>query len=74
MPDLPRAHYLLGHIKLNSGARDGAVVAFKKSIELDPRETGPWKSLADLYRTYGQRDALASLKEEYQKVFSRPLK
>ena len=74
MPDLPRAHYLLGHIRVNSGARDGAVAAFKKSIELDPRESGPWKSLADLYRMTGKREALASLREEYQKVCSRPLK
>jgi Flp pilus assembly protein TadD len=74
MPDLPRAHYLLGHIKLNTGAHDGAAAAFKKSIELEPRESGPWKSLADLYRITGKREALATLKEEYQKVFSKPLK
>jgi tetratricopeptide (TPR) repeat protein len=74
MPDLPRAHYLLGHIKLNSGARDGAIAAFKKSIEIDPRETGPWQALADVYRVSGKREALASLKLEYQKVFSRPLR
>jgi predicted Zn-dependent protease len=74
MPDLPRAHYLLGHIKLNSGARDGAEAAFKKSIELEPKESGPWRSLADLYRVYGKKEALASLREEYQKVFSKPLR
>src|SRR5439155_12472332 len=33
MPDLPRAHYLLGHIKLQAGARDVAIKSFRRSIE-----------------------------------------
>jgi predicted Zn-dependent protease len=74
MPDLPRAHYLLGHVKLQSGAREAAAAAFRKSIELDPRESSPWQSLADVYRASGKRQELAALRAEYQKQFSRPLK
>jgi predicted Zn-dependent protease len=74
MPDLPRAHYLIGHIRAAQGARDGAIAAFRKSIEIDPKESAPWQSLADLYRMSGKNEALASLKVEYQKVFSKPLR
>jgi predicted Zn-dependent protease len=74
MPELPFAHYLLGHIRMQAGSRDAAVAAFRKSIELEPHESSPWHSLADLYRMTGQREALASLKTEYQKVFSKPLR
>jgi predicted Zn-dependent protease len=74
MPELPRAHYLLGHIAAAQGARDGAIAAFRKSIEIDPKENAPWQSLADLYRMSGKREALASLREEYQKVFAKPLR
>lgn len=74
MPDLPRAHYLLGHAKLQSGARDAAIAAFRKAIELDPRESSPWQSLAEVYRATGKRQELAALKTEYQKQFSRPLR
>jgi tetratricopeptide (TPR) repeat protein len=74
MPDLPRAHYLLGHIHAAQGSRDPAIAAFRKSIEIDPKENAPWQSLADLYRMTGKKEALASLKVEYQKVFSKPLR
>jgi predicted Zn-dependent protease len=74
MPDLPFAHYLLGHIRMQTGARASAIAAFRKSIELEPHESSPWRSLADLYRMTGEREALASLKTEYQKVFSKPLR
>jgi tetratricopeptide (TPR) repeat protein len=74
MPDLPRVHYLLGHVKLQMGARDGAIAAFRKSIELDPRESSPWQSLAEVYKATGKRQELATLKTDFQKQFSRPLK
>jgi predicted Zn-dependent protease len=74
MKDLPRAHYLLGHAKLQSGARDAAAAELKRSIDLDPKEIGPWEALADLYRASGKRQELAALKAEYEKLFSRPLK
>ena len=74
MTDLPRAHYLLGHAKLQSGARDAAAASLKRSIDLDPKEIGPWEALADIYRASGKRQELATLKAEYEKLFSRPLK
>jgi predicted Zn-dependent protease len=74
MPDLPRAHYLLAHVRLQSNARDGAVQELRKSIDLDPRASGAWETLAEVYRATGKRQELATLRAEYQKVFSRALR
>jgi predicted Zn-dependent protease len=74
MNDIPRAHYLLGHAKLQTGARDGAAESLRRAIELDPKEAAPYQTLAELYRHTGQKQQLASLKAEYEKVFSKPMR
>jgi tetratricopeptide (TPR) repeat protein len=73
MPDLPRAHYLMAHVHLQSNARQSAVDELRKSIALDPRAAGAYETLADVYRATGKRQDLATLRAEYQKIFSRPL-
>jgi predicted Zn-dependent protease len=74
MDDLPRAHYLLGHVRLQTGARDAAAESLRRAIELDPNESAPYLSLAELYRYSGKKQQLASLKAEYEKIFSKPLR
>jgi predicted Zn-dependent protease len=74
MPDLPRAHYLLGHLRLQTNARQAAIEELRRCIELDPRESAAWQTLAEVYRVSGKRQELASLRVEFQKVFARPLR
>jgi predicted Zn-dependent protease len=74
MPDLPRAHYLMAHVHLQSNARQSAVEELRKSIALDPRASGAYETLAEIYRATGKRQELATLRAEYQKLFSRPLR
>jgi tetratricopeptide (TPR) repeat protein len=72
-PDLPRAHYLLGLIRLNGGKRDAALDELKRAMTLDPDDPAPWSTLADLYRMTRRRDERAALAEDYQKRFGKPL-
>jgi predicted Zn-dependent protease len=74
MPDLPRAHYLMALVRLNTNAREAAIGELHKSIELDPRASGAYETLAEVYRAAGKRQELAALRAEYQKVFSRALR
>jgi tetratricopeptide (TPR) repeat protein len=74
MPDLPRAHYLMAHVRLSSNAHQAAAEELRKSIELDPRASGAYETLAEVYRATGKRQELAALRAEYQKVFSRTLR
>ena len=74
MPDLPRAHYLMAHVRLQANARQAAVDELRKSIELDPRAPGAYETLAEIYRAGGKRQELTALRVEYQKVFSRTLR
>jgi predicted Zn-dependent protease len=74
MPDLPRAHYLMGHVRLQTNAQKAAVEELRKSIDLDPRASGAYETLAEVYRANGKREDLAALRAEYQKVFSRTLR
>lgn len=70
---LPRAHYLLGHLRAETGKREAALAAFRRAIELDPKDEGAWHALADLFRIAGRRDDLAALKTEYEKTFAKPM-
>jgi tetratricopeptide (TPR) repeat protein len=72
-PELSRAHYLLGLIRLNSGKRDGAMDELKRAVTLDPEDPSPWAVLADLYRVTGRREDRAALAEDYRKRFNKPL-
>jgi tetratricopeptide (TPR) repeat protein len=74
MPDLPRAHYLLGHVRMAGGKRDAAIGELRRSLELDPTESGTWETLAEVYRATGKRQELAQLKADYQKRFAKPLR
>jgi tetratricopeptide (TPR) repeat protein len=74
MPDLPRAHYLMALVRLQSNARPAAVDELRKSIELDPRASGVYQTLAEVYRANGKQQELAALRAEYHKVFSRRLR
>ena len=43
-------------------------------FRLDPRASGVYETLAEVYRADGKRQELAALRAEYHKVFSRPLR
>lgn len=74
MPDLARAHYLLGHVRMAAGKRDVAIAEFRRALELDPTERGVWETLAEVYRSTGKRQELAQLEADYQKRFGKALK
>jgi tetratricopeptide (TPR) repeat protein len=61
MEDFPRAHYLLAHTRLATGAVAAAVAPLRRAIELDPGERSAWLTLADVYRKLGRRDELKAL-------------
>jgi predicted Zn-dependent protease len=73
MPDLARAHYLMAHVRLQFNARSAAVDELRRSIDLEPRASGTWETLAEVYRADGKRQELAALRAQYQKLFSRAL-
>jgi predicted Zn-dependent protease len=63
-----------GTIQAAQGARDGAIAAFRKSIEIDPKESAPTSRWPISTGCRGRRTRWPSLKVEYQKVFSKPLR
>jgi tetratricopeptide (TPR) repeat protein len=58
---LPRAHYLLGHTRLEAGDVTGAIPSLKRAIALEPDERGPWDDLAAAYRFLGRQKELRAL-------------
>jgi tetratricopeptide (TPR) repeat protein len=48
MDDLPRAHYLLGYMRLNLGKREAAIAEFRRVLALDPEDRSALEALAEL--------------------------
>ena len=56
-PTLAPAHELLGVIAAQEGDLEGAIAAFTRAIELDPRQYTAITKLGDVYLALGARDA-----------------
>jgi tetratricopeptide (TPR) repeat protein len=53
---------LLGDVYRTTGERDRAETAYRRALELEPRQVAPYRALAQLYAASGKdRDALAQL-------------
>jgi predicted Zn-dependent protease len=60
MEDLPRAHYLVGHLHLSKDDGARAVTSFRRAVDLDPTVPAFWDVLAETYTMLGRsKDARA---------------
>jgi predicted Zn-dependent protease len=71
--ELMHAHFLLGMIALEAGAREEARTHLERTLALDSTNTEVWRMLARLYRTSGQRQALEELQKRYRDRFAHDL-
>jgi tetratricopeptide (TPR) repeat protein len=72
--DMPRALFWSGLAQANSDHRDVAITRLQRARELDPDFDGPWKVLADIYRSEGRRADLSALRVQYRERFGKPLR
>jgi len=71
--DSVRALVLLGAIA-SAGGRDTVAEKYlQRAIQVEPAEPGPWRMLAQLYRSTHALSSLAQLESRHQALFSRPL-
>jgi tetratricopeptide (TPR) repeat protein len=68
-----RAHYLLGLLAARGGRGAEAEQHLQAAIHIDPRDTGAWQTLAELYRSQRARGRLDELGRRYQAEFAAPL-
>jgi predicted Zn-dependent protease len=71
--ELMHAHFLLGVIALETGAREEARTHLERTLALEPTNREVWQLLAKLYRTSGQGQALQGLQERYRARFAQDL-
>jgi tetratricopeptide (TPR) repeat protein len=62
----PRAHYLLGYLRLEQKDHEAALASFRRAVELDPDYINAWKR-------YAQVAASAGLSREEQLAINRAL-
>jgi tetratricopeptide (TPR) repeat protein len=68
-----RAHYLLGLLAARGGRGAEAEQHLQAAIHIDPRDTGAWRTLGELYRSQRARGRLDELARRYQAEFAAPL-
>jgi tetratricopeptide (TPR) repeat protein len=68
-----RAHYLLGLLAARGGRGAQAEQHLQAAIHIDPRDTGAWQTLGQLYRSQRARGRLDELDRRYQAEFAAPL-
>ena len=68
MEDLPRAHYLTGLLRANSGRTEDAIKSLRRAIDLAPEQTSFWKALADVYRATGRHREFRALLADQEKA------
>lgn len=68
-----RAHYLLGLLAARGGRGAEAEQHLQAAIHIDPRDTGAWQTLGELYRSQRARGRLDELARRYQAEFAAPL-
>jgi predicted Zn-dependent protease len=72
MEELPRAHYLVGHLHLAKDDGAGAAVSFRRAIALDPKVPAFWDVLAETYTMLGRQKDLRALAAERAQAFGAP--
>ncbi len=68
-----RALALLALMAANDHHDTVAEKHLRRAIHLDPADPGPWRMLADLYRSTRASTRLAELESQHQALFSKPL-
>lgn len=68
-----RAHNLLGVLATRVGRGAEAEQHLQAAIHIDPKGTGAWDMLAQLYRSQHARGRLDELGRRYQAEFAAPL-
>jgi predicted Zn-dependent protease len=72
-PGATRALALLALMAANDRHDAVAEKHLRCAIQLDPADPGPWRMLADLYRSTRARQRLSELESQHQALFSKPL-
>ena len=68
-----RALALLALMAANDRHDTVAEKHLRRAIHLDPADDGPWRMLAELYRSTRASTRLAELESQHQALFSKPL-
>ena len=71
--DAVRALVLLGAISASAGRDTVAEKYLQRAIQVEPGEPGPWRMLAQLYRSTRATSSLSQLESRHQALFSTPL-
>jgi predicted Zn-dependent protease len=72
MEDLPRAHYLAGHLHLASDDGTRAATSFRRAIALDPNVPAFWDVLAETYTMLGREKDARALASERARALAAP--
>jgi len=72
-PGATRALALLALMAADARQDALAEKHLRRAIQLDPADPGPWRMLADLYRSTRARQRLTELDRQHQALFSKPL-
>jgi predicted Zn-dependent protease len=72
-PGTTRALVLLASIAADQRHDAVAEKHLRRAIQLDPADPGPWRMLADLYRSTRASQRLAELESQHQALLSTPL-
>ena len=67
-PDHARAHYNLGNILRDQGDPKGAMVEFRRAVEIDPLDYEGHYNLGLLLKSHGQRDEAIQEFREFLRV------
>lgn len=71
-PDFGRAYQEEGHILRAKGDDESAIAAYRRACQCNPVLQASWKAQADIFESWGQRDAAAEMRDQEQRIAAMP--